>query len=278
MSNKVFLITGCSSGIGKTLAKKLSDLGHVVYAGVRVADSLSDVASATLLPIAVDVNDAQAVDSAIERITQEQGRLDGLINNAGYGAMGPLTEVPVAQVRKQYETNVFAPLALVQKSLPLLQKSPRSMVVNIGSATGYFSVPFSGAYNSSKAALHSLSDVLRMELAHCDVHVMTVYPGGVSSSFGDNAALSLADTLAPNSQYLAASGAIEKRARVSSNSPTTPEIFAEQLIVAMFKTRPPARISIGHGSKFMRILAAILPNSLREYAMRRAFGLTRMPA
>lgn len=275
MSSMIFLITGCSTGIGKTLASKLSEAGHTVYAGVRRIESLADIANEHLLPVSLDVNTAQDVDGVIAQIKQEQGHLDVLINNAGYGAMGPLVEVPVEQLRQQYETNVFAPLSLIQKSLSLLQAAGGT-VVNIGSATGYFSVPFSGAYNSSKAALHSLSDVLRMELAHSGVHVMTVYPGGVSSNFGDNAARTLGEALAPNSQYLGAAPAIEKRARVSSSSPTTPEIFADELISAILKNRPPAQIAIGHGSKLMRIVGAVFPNSLREYALRRAFGLTQL--
>lgn len=273
MEQTVFLITGCSTGIGKSLAILLASKGHIVYAGARNAGALAAIASENLRPVTLDVNSKDHRDAVIEQIGREQGRIDVVINNAGYGAMGPIVEVPLEQIQRQFETNVYAPVALTQKALPLLEQSTRAIVVNIGSAAGVFTVPFSGVYNSSKAALHAISDVMRMELAAFGIHVMTVYPGGVASSFGENAAGKLAETLLSDSRYHSATAAIEKRARHSSGSSTTPNMFAERLTKAIFEANPPASVSIGQGSRVMRVLDVLLPEKLREYLMRRAYGL-----
>jgi NAD(P)-dependent dehydrogenase (short-subunit alcohol dehydrogenase family) len=276
MQQKVCLVTGCSSGIGATLARELAAAGHQVYAGVRNMASCDLAGNENLTPLELDVNDAGQVLLALKRIEEEWGRLDILVNNAGYGAMGPMTEVPLEQIRRQFETNVFAPINLAQGALPLLQEAGQSIVVNIGSAAGVFTVPFSGVYNASKAALHAMSDVMRMELAHSGVHVMTVLPGGVASTFGDNAASKLAETLAERSRYASALPAIERRARVSSSSSTTPEMFCRKLIAAMLSEKPPARICIGQGSRLMLLMNVLLPTNLRERLMRRAYGLHQL--
>jgi NAD(P)-dependent dehydrogenase (short-subunit alcohol dehydrogenase family) len=273
MQQTVFLVTGCSTGIGKSLALMLSDRGHLVYAGVRDVGGLASVASNNLRPVTLDVNNSDHIAAVMQQVASEQGRLDVVINNAGYGAMGPLAEVPIEQLQRQFETNVYAPVALTQQALPLLERSDRPIVVNIGSAAGIFTVPFSGVYNSSKAALHAISDVMRMELASFGIHVMTVYPGGVASNFGDTAAGGLSDNLIPDSRYRSSIGAIEKRARLSSGSATTPDMFSERLIKAIFRRTPPASICIGQGSHLMLVLHVLLPQRLREYLMRRAYGL-----
>ena len=278
---KVILISGCSSGIGRSLAIALGQLGHIVYAGARREEDLSALGS-LVTPVKLDVNNDADVIDVMNKIEAEQGRLDILINNAGYGAMGPLAEVPIAQVKNQFETNVFAPLNMVQKALSLLQNANGStqktpaIVVNIGSSAGLFTLPFSGVYGASKAAIHALSDVLRMEMAAFNIHVMTVYPGGVASTFGDTASDKLKETLVANSLYRKVLPAIEKRARISSNSPTTPDMFAQALIKAMLSEKPPAECRIGQGSRILPIAKKLLPTKLRELILRRAYQLTQL--
>ena len=278
---KTVLISGCSSGIGKSLAEMMASEGHTVFAGARKLIDLKDMAS-NIIPVQLDVNNENDIINVMKTITKQCGHLDILVNNAGYGAMGPLAEVPVSQVQAQFSTNVFAPLAMAQQALPLLRKSSvrqnsvrknKGLIVNIGSSAGIFTVPFSGVYGASKAAVHAMSEVLRMELAPFDVHVMNVYPGGVASKFGDTAAKKLQDTLVANSLYKPALPAIEKRARVSSNSPTTPDIFSKKLLAAMLSSKPPSDICIGHGSSLMNLAKRVLPTKLREFLMRKAYQL-----
>ncbi len=283
---KIVLISGCSSGIGKSLAKMMASQGHKVFAGARKLSDLDDIGE-NIIPVQLDVNNESDISHVMTSIEKECGHLDILVNNAGYGAMGPLAEVPVSQVKAQFTTNVFSPLVMAQKALPLLRKNSvrknsarksNALIVNIGSSAGVFTLPFSGVYGASKAAIHAMSEVLRMELAPFNVHVMNVYPGGVASKFGDTAAKKLEDTLIKNSLYKPALPAIEKRARISSNSPTTPEIFSKKLIDAMLSSKPPSDIRIGHGSSLMNIAKRILPTRLREFLMRKAYLLNSLSA
>jgi len=273
---KVCLITGCSTGIGKSMARQLAAKGYTVYAGVRNIDSLATLKSENFIPVKLDVNDNQQIEKTINTIKQQSGQLDLLINNAGFGAMGPVAEVPLEQIKSQFSTNVFAPVALTQAALPLLVKSKHAQVVNIGSVAGVFTIPFSGVYGASKAALHAISDVLRMELKPFNIHVMTVYPGGVSSAFGDNATQKLADTLVSGSLYAASIQAINNRAKLSSDSPTTPDMFANTLIKALHKKKPPASMFIGHGSSLLKLAKMILPTGLRERILGKSYSLNQL--
>lgn len=273
---KTVLISGCTSGIGKSLAQKMAVQGHHVYAGARNIADLAGLAE-NITPVKLDVNNPQDIINAMALIKKDQGHLDILVNNAGYGAMGPLVEVPISQVQAQFETNVFAPLKMAQLALPLLRKN-KGLIVNVGSSAGIFTVPFSGVYCASKAAIHALSEVLRMEVAPFNVRVMTVYPGAIASAFGDNAAAKLKDTLAENSLYSSVMPAVEKRARVSSNSPTTPEMFANKLMSLMLSKRPPFNVGIGHGSRAMPWAKKLLPTKLREFLMAKAYLLNSLKA
>ena len=243
---------------------------------MRNIESLSTLKSDNFIPVKLDVNDDQQIESIIDTIELQCGRLDLLINNAGFGAMGPVAEVPLEQIRNQFSTNVFAPVALTQAALPLLINSENAQVVNIGSVAGVFTIPFSGIYGASKAALHAISDVLRMELKPFNIHVMTVYPGGVASAFGDNATQKLQDTLVTGSLYAASIQAINNRAKLSSNSPTTPDMFANTLIKALHKKRPPASMFIGHGSSLLKLAKMILPTALRERILRKSYSLDQL--
>lgn len=273
---KVVLISGCTSGIGKSLAQKMVAQGHHVYAGARNVSDLKALGG-NITPVKLDVNNSQDNINAMALIKKDHDHLDILVNNAGYGAMGPLIEVPISQVQTQFETNVFAPLNMAQLALPLLRKN-KGLIVNVGSSAGIFTVPFSGVYCASKAAIHALSEVLRMEVAPFKVRVMTVYPGAIASAFGDNAAAKLKDTLAENSLYSSVMPAVEKRARVSSNSPTTPEMFANKLMSLMLSKRPPFNVGIGHGGRAMLWAKKLLPTKLREYLMAKAYLLNSLKA
>jgi short-subunit dehydrogenase len=272
-NTKIFLVTGCSTGIGRALAIALSDNGHTVYAGARNIATLDTIKTGSLIPITLDVTNNAHINAAINLITKQQNKLDILINNAGYGAMGPLVEMPMSQLKDQFETNVFAVMNLTQQCLPLLANSDSAQVVNIGSVSGITPTPFSGAYCASKAALNSLTDVIRMELAPFNIHAMTVYPGGVSSEFGSNANDKLSDTLIENSRYKAIVKAIEARAKLSSDSPTTPEQFSAELIKTMFKAKPNSNKRIGYGSTILPLMKIFLPTGLREKLMRKSYKL-----
>jgi len=273
MKPGIALITGCSTGIGRELAQQLVRQGWTVYAGARRLESLQPLASDTLRPVQLDVNAPEQIAACLARIEQESGRLDLLVNNAGYGAMGPVVEMPLQQVRQQFETNVFAPLALAQAALPLLARERGSLVVNIGSISGVLTTPFSGVYCATKAALHSLSDALRMELAPFGVRVLTVQPGAIQSEFGNNAQRNLAATLPADSRYRPLRPYIEARAQASQQGSTPTEQFVRELVQTIAQEQPPAVKRIGKGSTAFLLLKRLLPTRLLDRILSRKFGL-----
>ncbi len=276
MSTKIALITGCSSGIGHELVKQLLQQEWVVYAGARRVQAQKSLETENLIHVQLDVNDPTHISSAMELIEKQQGRLDLLVNNAGYGAMGPLVEMPMEEVRRQFDTNVFAPLELIQAALPLMRKSPQARVVNIGSVSGIMVTPFSGAYCATKAALHALSDALRIELEPFGIKVVTIQPGAIASEFANNAEKNLATTLPQESIYSPIRSFIEKRARASKQNPTPTAKFVAEVVRVIQQPHPPAIKRIGYGGFSLPLLKRWIPARWLDFILRRTFGLNRL--
>lgn len=275
---RIALVTGCSSGIGRALTHALVQAGYTVYAGARQPDTLADLVGDQVVPLRLDVNNADDIRAALAHIEHDAGRLDLLVNNAGYGAMGPLVEMPLTEVQAQFATNLFAPLALIQAAFPLMRQQGSGVIVNIGSVSGILPTPFSGAYCASKAALHTLSDVLRMELTPFGIDVVTVQPGAIASEFGHTATQRLADTLqGDQSAYGAIADDIRKRAGASQEHPTSAEDFAAQLIKDLAQ-RGHTVLRIGNGSTLMPLIRNVLPQRWQDRILGRKFGLHRLGA
>jgi len=276
MSEKCVLITGCSSGIGRALAEEYLRQGYHVYATARNTDSLKNLVSNNLTRVSMDVNKADDIAAAAALIEQQHGQLNCLINNAGYAAMGPMEELSRELLEKQFATNVFAPVALTQAVLALLRKaaSPErpAQVVNIGSVSGILTTPFSGAYCATKAALHSISDALRMELAPFNIQVITVQPGAIQSSFGNNSLNNLTQALSENSLYQPLKKQMKARATASQDNPTPATDFARELI-AQLLSKPDEIIRVGNGSRLLPFIARWLPVTLRDRILSKKFGL-----
>jgi NAD(P)-dependent dehydrogenase (short-subunit alcohol dehydrogenase family) len=274
---KTVLITGCSSGIGRALCEKYLAKGFYVYASARNIHSLDDLAEHTSLKkLALDVNSPSSIHNAIAHIKQDHQRLDVLINNAGYAAMGPLADMPVEDLRAQFETNVFAPMELTKACLELLSshsnEAERSQIVNIGSVSGITTTPFSGAYCATKAALHALSDAQRMELAPFGIDVITVQPGAIESKFGDNSLANVLDRITPDSLYAPLKDAIKARATASQDNPTPAPEFAD-ILVEQLLNKPKAVIRIGNGSFALPLLKRWLPEAILDKILSKKFNL-----
>ncbi len=274
---RVILITGCSSGIGAALAGELHRRGHRVYATARRAETLAPLAEQGLATAALDVNDDASIAAAMAIVEEREGRLDMLVNNAGFSQVGAVIDLSREDLRSQYETNVIAPVAVTRAALPLLRAATaadgRAMVVNVGSIVGVFTTPFAGAYCSSKAAVHSLSDALRMELAPFGIQVVTVQPGGVRSAFGDHAEEAI--RLPDGSVYKPVERGIRARAQAGQQGATPTHEFVVPVVDKLLSASPPAIIRGGKNSTRLPLLKKLLPLRVFDRLMAKTFGLDR---
>ena len=262
------LITGCSSGIGRALADAFKAAGYDVWASARRPEDVATLAAAGFKAVQLDVNDGTALAQLAGRV----GELDVLINNAGYGAMGPLLDGGTAAMQRQFETNVFSIVGVTQALFPALRRN-KGLVVNIGSVSGVLVTPFAGAYCASKAAVHALSDALRMELAPFGIRVLEVQPGAIDTSFASNACAEAEVLIARDSPWWPMREGIRARARASQDKPTPVAALAEAVFNATQKTRPPALLRYGNGSRALPLLAALLPGCLLQKVLMKRFGL-----
>ena len=262
------LITGCSSGIGRALADAFKTAGYEVWASARRPDDVAALATAGFKAVQLDVNDGVALKALAEQI----GGLDVLINNAGYGAMGPLLDGGTEAMQRQFETNVFSIVGVTQALFPALRRS-KGLVVNIGSVSGVLVTPFAGAYCASKAAVHALSDALRMELAPFGVGVMEVQPGAINTSFAKNAGAQAELLISEKSPWWPLRDSIRARSQASQDKPTPASHFAAQVLHAAQQSTPPRLLRAGNGSRALPLMAALLPKGLLETVLKKRFGL-----
>jgi NAD(P)-dependent dehydrogenase (short-subunit alcohol dehydrogenase family) len=274
----VVLITGCSTGIGRALAAAFARAGHQVIATARRPETLADLDPAPLAALPLDVTSAASIAAAVEAAAARAGRIDVLVNNAGFGLMGPALELPPDELRRQLETNVVGPLAVAQAVAPLMIAQGGGVIVNVGSVSGVLTTPFAGAYCASKAALHSLTDALRMELAPFGVEVMCLQPGGVASHFGDTAAQIVGKILPPNSRYASIARFIEGRAREGQRGAMAADEFAGHVVEAATRPRPPAIFRLAANSIRLPLYRWLLPVGLTDRILTKRFGLDRLRA
>ncbi|RMP63431.1 hypothetical protein ALQ18_04109 [Pseudomonas marginalis pv. marginalis] len=264
------LITGCSSGIGRALADAFKSAGFDVWASARKPQDVANLAAAGFNAVQLDVNDP----GALQRLAEQCDTLDVLINNAGYGAMGPLLDGGTDAMQRQFDTNVFSIVGVTQALFPALRRS-KGLVVNIGSVSGVLVTPFAGAYCASKAAVHALSDALRMELAPFGVRVMEVQPGAIDTRFAKNAGAQAELLINETSPWWPLREGIRARSQASQDKPTAANVFAADVLKAVQRPQPPRLLRSGNGSRALPLLAALLPKGLLETVLKKRFGLNR---
>ena len=270
------LITGCSTGIGQALALALHQRGLSVLATARRPDSLAALAAQGIRTAALDVDSEASIATLMAELARDDLAVDMLINNAGYGAMGPLAEMPADVLEQQFRTNVFGLMAITRAVIPGMVARGQGRIVNLGSVSGILTTPFAGAYCASKAAVHALSDALRLELAPFGIEVIVIQPGGIQSSFGANASAGVSargDTL---SLYAPVADAIAARANASQDNATPVTVFAEAMADVILAENPPAFATLGHGSTVLPALQRWLPVCWRDRLLGRRFGLARL--
>lgn len=180
---KIILITGASSGMGKDFALSLLKKGHIVYGLARRVDKMKEIVQAGGKAIAMDVTDESQIQNAVDQVMKEQGRIDVLINNAGYAVYGPVEEVPIDVARRQFEVNIFGLASLTQKIIPIMRENKSGTIINISSIGGKMYTPMGAWYHATKHALEGWSDCLRLELEPFGIDVVIIEPGGIATDF-----------------------------------------------------------------------------------------------
>jgi len=275
---KTILITGCSSGIGAALARELRKSGHRVYATARRHEAIAPLEADGIQGLVLDVNDDAAIAAALDVVRGDVGHLDVLVNNAGFSQVGAVIDLGRERLRRQYETNVIAPAIVTAQAVPLLrtavERHGSAVVANVGSIVGLFTTPFAAAYCSSKAALHSITDALRMELAPFGIHVVSIQPGGVRSSFGEHAEAAIA--LPAGSIYRSVERGIRARAQAGQRDATPAERFVVPVAAALLRSPPPRVVRGGANSVRLPLLKKLLPAATFDAKMTRLFGLDKL--
>lgn len=267
---KNVLITGCSSGIGRALCQQFLARGFVVFASARDTQDLASLQHENLHTFTLDVNQDAHIEAVTSAIKQRFGRLDYLINNAGFAKMGPIIDLTRADFNQQFATNVISPAMLTKACVPLLLKSKQPVLVNIGSVSGILTTPFSGAYCASKAALHALNDALRLELSTLGIKVICVQPGGIESNFAKNSLAQIGAWIDNSVYFSHFKQRILARAKASQDNPTSNTEFSEKLVIALISD-PDAIIRLGNGSKLLPFIGKWFPTWLSDKILAKRF-------
>ncbi|MGW0325580.1 oxidoreductase [Nocardia sp. NPDC003183] len=275
MTDKIALVTGASSGIGEATARKLATLGYTVYGAARRTDRLQKLAADGIRPLAMDVTDDASVRAGIELVVAETGRIDVLVNNAGYGSYGAVEDVPLDEARYQFEVNVFGAARLAQLALPHMREQRSGTIVNITSMGGKIYTPLGGWYHGTKFALEGLSDCLRLEAKPFGVNVVVIEPGGIRTEWGGIAADHLRKVSGDgpySAQAEAVAASLGPQATVARlGSP--PEVIADAIGKAVTARRPKTRYQVGFGSRPLIFLKWLLPDRAFDALIKRAVGI-----
>ncbi|OEL19176.1 NADPH-dependent 1-acyldihydroxyacetone phosphate reductase [Dichanthelium oligosanthes] len=268
-SRPVVLVTGCSDGgIGHAMARAFAEAGCAVVATARSRGSMRDLdGDPRFLLVDLDVRSEESARAAVAEAVREHGRIDVLVNNAGVHLVAPLVEVPMESFHQVFDTNVYGAMRLVQAVIPHMMERRKGTIVNVGSITAMAPGPWAGVYSASKAALHALSDSLRVELRSFGINVMIVAPGGTKSNLGNKSAAKY-DQMQEWKYYKEYEKSLRARTDVSQGPGSTPaEELAKKVVASALKKNPPAWFAYG---QFTAILTTLYytPLWFRDYFYR----------
>lgn len=268
MTQPVAIVTGASTGIGFAAAHALAGHGFSIYAGARRLDRMAPLREAGAEVFTLDVTDEQSMRAAVERVLAERGRIDALVNNAGYGSYGALEEVDPAEARRQFDVNVFGLARMTQLVLPAMRQAGRGRIINVSSIGGKYYEPMGAWYHATKFAVEGLSDSLRLELRPLGISVSIIEPASTMSEWGGIAAQGLEATsgrgpYAAHARLMA--GALRSTERPATS--TRPEVIAGAILHAATAARPRTRYPVGSGARTILALRRILPDRLYDAAV-----------
>ena len=270
----IILVTGASSGIGYESAILLARKGHKVYGAARRVERMEPLREYGVTPVSLDVTSEESLQACVSQILAAEGRLDVLVNNAGYGSFGAIENVTLEEARRQLEVNVFGMARLIQLVLPSMREHGYGRIVNVGSVVGRLVLPFGGWYHVSKYSVEALSDALRIELKPFGIDVALIEPGGIDTEWGHITAdhLEASSTGTPYAEP-ACSEARMLRWAYDRHFLSNPSVVSRAIGRAVGARHPRHRYHPGFGSRSLLWFHALLPTRWWDALMRFSIGL-----
>jgi len=268
MNNKVVLITGASSGIGKSIGNFLQEKGFIVYGTSRNPQKYKN---SNFPLLTLDVSDIDSIKNAVSQIIEKENRLDVLINNAGKGITGPVEETPIEEMKKAFETNFFGVVNVCKGVIPQMRKQQNGMIINISSIAGYMGLPYRGIYSATKSATSILSEVLSLETKQFGITVVDVAPG----DFATNIAAGRYHTpLFEDSPYKKHYKKVLKQIDDEVDSGLDPKVMAKAIYNIILKKKPRVRYRVGTFMQRYAIhIKRLLPDRLYEKILMKHYDL-----
>jgi NAD(P)-dependent dehydrogenase (short-subunit alcohol dehydrogenase family) len=263
--SKVILITGASAGIGKESALTLIKRGHIVYGAARRVDKMQDLVQAGGHAIGLDVTNEQQVKDAVKRIIKEQGRIDVLVNNAGFGVNGAVEDLSIEDARRQFEVNLFGLASMTKEVLPHMRKVRKGTIVNVSSVAGKIYNPFSAWYVASKHALEGWSDCLRLELRLFNIKVAIIEPGIIRTEIFDVAQ----PPVPKDSPYATYRPKHSDLIKLVEKQGSHPSVIANVITMASESVNPKRRYVAGAGATLFLFMRSWLGDCFFDFFMGR---------
>jgi NAD(P)-dependent dehydrogenase (short-subunit alcohol dehydrogenase family) len=273
MADRVALVTGGSSGIGERTAVRLRAAGFTTYAVARRVERMKGLADAGVRTFAMDVTDDASMSSGVQRVLDQDGRIDVLVNNAGYGSYGAVETVPIDEARRQFEVNVFGPARLTQLVTPTMREQGSGRIINISSIGGKFYEPLGAWYHATKFAVEGFSDSLRLELAPYGIRVVIVEPGPIRTEWNTIARDNLVETSWGTAYEDQAEGV--RRRMESGDRPAMssgPDVVARKIVKAATAGRPRTRYPVGRGAGTIVTSRRFLPDRAFDALISRLYS------
>lgn len=267
--SKVVFITGGSSGIGKSIGEFLHERNYIVYGTSRNPERY--LSSSQIPLLALDVNNTESIDKAIQEVLLKEGRIDVLINNAGIGITGPLEETPTEEIKKAFETNVFGPLEVMKAVLPSMRKQGSGFIINVTSIAGYMGLPYRGIYSATKGSLGIISEAYRMEVQPFGIEITTIAPGDFATNI---AAGRYHAPVLEGSPYGSSYRETLQMMNEHVDHGSDPVEMAKMVLKIMETRQPKVHYRVGSFiQKFSVILKKILPSRVYESMLMKHYKL-----
>ncbi|TDK98164.1 MULTISPECIES: SDR family NAD(P)-dependent oxidoreductase [Mycobacterium] len=276
-TSQVVLITGCSTGIGRATAARLAAAGHTVYATARRESSIKDLAEAGCRTMALDVTDEDSMRAAVDRVVAEHGAVEALVNNAGYSQSGAIETLSLADLRRQFETNVYGLVRMCQLVLPGMRERRTGRIVNVSSVGANFTFPGGGAYHASKYAVEAISDALRFEVQGFGVKVVIVQPGLIRTDFSATAIAAIGGDSVDSGPYAAFNAGVAQATKdVYEKGPLAPfggdpDDVARAIQKAITARRPKLRMRVTPSAHLLKTQRRLMTDRMWDRFLKTQF-------